>query len=372
MVNKRGTIKEKSGIRGNPDLFIGALCFIGAATGVGLGYFWGYDLLRNYMAQSVLVAGMLLVLLVACTFLMIRIYAAPNIKPKKAAHEISQGDPDYKEVKAGNETEDLQRANEKIKETQSQLMHAEKMGAIGKIASGIAHEVKNALGIVIQSIDYLEDDAKFADKSAQEAFGIMKGNLERADNIVRTLVDFSKLRKLQKTRSGINEVLEKAMVLIQYAFKKANVDIVKEMGDGLPDVYIDKGKIEQVLVNIFLNAIQAMPEGGAMYVRTKTEKFEGISCKGGGRKSDGDCFSPGERVVVIEIEDTGKGISLSDMEKVFEPFFTTKGAEGTGIGLAVTKNIMELHRGIIEIHSKVAKGTTVTIKLKIFKETSGG
>jgi signal transduction histidine kinase len=223
----------------------------------------------------------------------------------------------------------------------------------------------------MQSIDYLEDDAAFADKNAQEVFDIMKSNLKRADKTVRTLVDFSKLRKLKKVSSPINAVLDNSIILTQHAFKKANIKIVKEMGEGLPDVYIDKSKMEQVLVNIFLNAIQAMPEGGTIYVRTRTENLEGISYRVGRRKGE-DYFSPGERVVIIEIEDTGKGISPSEQKKIFDPFFTTKGAEGTGLGLAVTRNIIELHRGIIDIRSKAGKGATVTIKLKIYRERSNG
>jgi C4-dicarboxylate-specific signal transduction histidine kinase len=147
MANSGNRFAGRLGIKGKEVLLIGILCLAGITVGIGLGYFWGYDLIRNYVAQGAIVTGILLLLLMACTFWMARIYMTPIIKPKKTTDEISREDPDYKmEARRPDKIEDLQRANEKIRETQSQLMQAEKMGAIGKIASGIAHEVKTPWG----------------------------------------------------------------------------------------------------------------------------------------------------------------------------------------------------------------------------------
>ncbi|MEK7868059.1 MAG: ATP-binding protein, partial [Candidatus Omnitrophota bacterium] len=246
-----------------------------------------------------------------------------------------------------------------------QLIQAEKLNAVGQLASGVAHEVKNPLAIILQGVNYLEKKISSSpDKNISETLSLIKDSIMRADTIIRTLVDFSRVAKIDMESEDINKVLEDSLVMIQYRFKLENVEIIKDMKNDLPRVPVDKRKMEQVFVNIFLNAIQAMREGGKLFIRSYSKEIDTPKEKVGRR--NGDCFRLGEKVVVVEIEDTGTGIPKEHIGRVFDPFFTTKGPQqGTGLGLSVTRNIIHMHKGLIEIESEENKGTKVIITLKI-------
>jgi two-component system cell cycle sensor histidine kinase/response regulator CckA len=129
-------------------------------------------------------------------------------------------------------------------------------------------------------------------------------------------------------------------------------------------VAADKRKMEQVFVNIFLNAIQAMPNGGKIFIRSYTQKLGGSESEP--IRNTSGYFQPGERVAVVEVEDSGVGIAQEDLPKIFEPFFTTKGPqEGTGLGLSVTRNIVDMHKGYLAVKSEKNKGTIFSIYLRM-------
>jgi len=256
--------------------------------------------------------------------------------------------------------EDLKMAYNKLKEAQDQLIQAEKLNAVGQLASGVAHEVKNPLAIILQGVNYLEKKVSSPDKNISETMSLIKDSILRADNIIQTLIDFSKVGKLDLKPENINEVLENSLIMIQYRFKLENVEIIKDMKDDLPNVSVDKRKMEQVFVNVFLNAIQAMKQGGKLFIRSYSKDMDKPRVKAE------DYFRLGEKVVVVEIEDTGTGISKEHIDKIFDPFFTTKGPQqGTGLGLSVTRSIIHTHKGLIEMKSEENKGAKVIITLKI-------
>lgn len=264
----------------------------------------------------------------------------------------------------------LQAAYAQLKETQDQLIQAEKLNAVGQLASGVAHEVKNPLGIILQGVSFLEKDVE--SKKAPETKDVLdtiKSNVHRADNIIRALVDFSRAGKLILEPQDISSVIESSLFLVDHKIKIANIKIIKELQKDLPKVLIDKNRIEQVLVNLFLNAIQSMTKEGKLFIRAYTTQLNMVK-KGIGRRSE-DIFRPGETAMIIEVEDTGIGISEKDLNRVFDPFFTTKGPRhGAGLGLAVTKNIIGMHSGLIEMQSKLGKGTKVIVILKLKKEAA--
>jgi len=254
---------------------------------------------------------------------------------------------------------ELQNTLNKLKETQEQLIQSEKLQAIGRLASGIAHEVKNPLGIILQSTNYLEEKCPREEK---EILKLIKENIKRADKIINVLVDFSKATKLDLSAQDINSILEDSLSLVLFQIKLKNIEIIKELKDNLPKVMVDKRRIEQVFVNLLLNAFEAMPEGGKLYLRTYERKL----VKSDFKQELVNEKDLGKSAIFIEIEDTGVGIPEENLKIIFEPFFTTKGPErGTGLGLAVTKNIIDLHKGLINIESKVGKGTKVTVILKV-------
>ncbi|MFC1620928.1 ATP-binding protein [Candidatus Omnitrophota bacterium] len=264
---------------------------------------------------------------------------------------------------------ELKIAYAKLKEAQSQLIQAEKMQAIGRMASGVAHEIKNPLGIILQGIGYLEQQIPETQTTNFDTLQLIKQNVHRADSIVRALVDFSKLSEVGLQLENINSILEAALTLKEYGFKSKNIKIVKELKDDLPKVLIDKGKIEQVFINLLLNARQAMSKGGELHIRSYQKQF--TTPKPGVDNSTEDFIKPGEKVVVVEIQDTGVGIAAKDLSKIFEPFFTTKRTsaeeKGTGLGLYITKNIIDMHKGLLEIQSEKGKGTTISVILKVQK-----
>lgn len=257
----------------------------------------------------------------------------------------------------------LQDTYRELEQTQSQLIQAEKMDAIGKMASGIAHEVKNPLGIIIQGVNYLESKISPEQKDVAEVLEMMKNNVKRADDIIRGLLDFSKKEEMHVDPEDINAILESSLFLIQHNIKPGAIEIVRDLKDGLPKILVHKGRIEQVFINLFLNAIQAMPQGGKLFIRSYLTRLDKLANGIGRRRSD--YFRPGEEAVVVEIEDTGIGIPQENLLKVFEPFYTTKDSQaGVGLGLSVTKNIIDLHKGLIEVQSEQGKGTKVLVILK--------
>ncbi|MFA6358897.1 MAG: ATP-binding protein, partial [Candidatus Omnitrophota bacterium] len=146
-----------------------------------------------------------------------------------------------------------------------------------------------------------------------------------------------------------------------------NMVVVKEIQEGLPRVLVDKDKLMQVFINLFVNAIYVMPEAGKLTIRSFVKQVE--ETENSVDEKSSDFFKAGEKVLIVEIEDTGTGISEENLKKIFDPFFTTKGpGKGTGLGLSVSQNIITLHKGRIEIKSQVGKGTRIIITLKIYNE----
>ncbi|MFH1783236.1 MAG: ATP-binding protein [Candidatus Omnitrophota bacterium] len=292
-------------------------------------------------------------------------------KMSKDLKHLIEKEKELASTKATAETEklradELEKAYKKLEEMQDMIIQAEKLNAVGQLASGVAHEVKNPLGIVLQGVNYLE--SKLSSKSEfSEIMDMIKNNITRADNIVCGLVDFSRASQLDIKPGDINPIIKKSLVLTQHNFRLKNIEIFEELKRDLPKVLIDKTKIEQVFVNMFLNAIQAMADGGKLFIRSYAAELKEPK-KGIGRRIE-DHFELGEKVVCVEIEDTGEGISEENLKKIFNPFFTTKQADrGTGLGLSVSRNIIIMHKGLIEVKSTVGKGTNIIITLKIEKE----
>jgi signal transduction histidine kinase len=258
--------------------------------------------------------------------------------------------------------EQLREAYIKLKEMQDQLIQAEKLNAVGQLVSGIAHEVRNPLGIILQGIGYLESRLSSKEADISATLATLKDNINRADNIINSLLDFSRVANLGLKAEDINSILETSLSLVKARLKLEGMDIVIETKKDIPRVLADKNKLEQVFINILLNAVQAMPVGGKIIIRTLEKKLEGISFAD---RRARDNFQAGEKVVIVEIEDTGIGVPEENMKKIFEPFFTTKGQHGVGLGLSVSRDIIHMHRGLIYAESRRGKGTKVSVILKI-------
>lgn len=262
-------------------------------------------------------------------------------------------------------TENLKQSYAQLKETQGQLIQAEKMQAIGRLASGIAHEVKNPLAIIQTGIDYLS--ALFTrNPEASGALKDLKSAVTRADNIVKDLLDFARATRLNIARENLNSILHKSLLFIQKELDKNHIELIEDLKKDIPTFKVDRDKLEQVFINLCMNAMHAMGHGGRLTVRTYPKKITEYGQDVGRRAKDR--FRIGEEVVIVEIEDTGSGIPKDALDKIFEPFFTTRrGSGGTGLGLSVVKNIIDMHGGAIYINNKKDKhGVIVTVVFKVY------
>jgi signal transduction histidine kinase len=253
-----------------------------------------------------------------------------------------------------------------LKETRNLLIEAEKLEMVGQLAAGVAHEVKNPLAIILSGIEFLVQQPLAGDDTAKLVLKDMGDALNRADGVIRGLLDFAAGQQLGMNPENINEVIEATLSLMRHTFSKAGVAVSKVLLPVPPMVQMDRNKVEQVLVNVFLNAIHAMPEGGCLTVRTLTRVLAAheVASDPGARGTDR--FHAGLQVLVVEVDDTGSGLSPAVQGKLFEPFFTTKPTgQGTGLGLAVSKKILEMHGADISIKNRPEGGVRVTIIFKV-------
>ncbi len=256
------------------------------------------------------------------------------------------------------------RVEDELKITQLQLIQSAKLESVGQLAAGIAHEVKNPLHIIQQGLAYLTRGSVTPDDdNVPLILEKMQNAVKRADRVILGLLDFSASSAIDLTPLALNAVVEDSLLLVKHEFVKAHVTVVKELDEGLPLIKLDRHKIEQVFVNLFMNAIQAMPAAGMVTIRTYAKHLTRFGSHVGRRKTDQ--FRIGETIVVAEVEDSGTGIPPDKLKRVFDPFFTTKPVgQGTGLGLSVTRKIMELHGGIIEVRNRPAGGARVTLTFK--------
>jgi PAS domain S-box-containing protein len=263
----------------------------------------------------------------------------------------------------------LRKSHEDLKAAQLQLIQAEKMESIGTLAAGVAHEVKNPLAILQMGINYLAKKVPAGDNNVAMVLQEMKEAITRADAIMRGLLDFAASKQLAVKPEDLNQMISDTLKMVRHELGKHRIELVKDLTGPLPKVAVDKIQIQQVFVNLFVNAIHAMPDGGRLSVRTYAKQMTETTQTEGSRKSDH--FWVGDTAVVAEVEDTGTGIPVELLTKIFDPFFTTKPTGvGTGLGLPVTRKIIELHGGAIEIKNKVdGHGVRVTVLLKGHKAT---
>jgi PAS domain S-box-containing protein len=253
---------------------------------------------------------------------------------------------------------DLELAHEQLQSTQLQLIQAEKLESIGKLAAGVAHEVKNPLQTMLMGLTYLSARFSGADEDVKLTCSDMRDAISRADSIVRGLLQMSGNPNLDMAFEDINAVLEKALSLLTYSLNATRITPIRRLDPSIPKVRLDLGKMEQVFINLLTNAIHAMPNGGNLYVSTFYEPDTGSS-----EESD----SNGR--VIVRIQDTGPGIPPDHLPRLFTPFFTTKQKGlGTGLGLSVTKSIVELHGGHIDLANAPEGGARVTVTLHAGKE----
>jgi signal transduction histidine kinase len=235
---------------------------------------------------------------------------------------------------------------QKVEEKTSQLLRAERLAAVGELAAEVAHEINNPLGGLRNFASMLENEPENISQTKKYATLMLEG-LKRVEMIVKRLLTFSRPYKLNISENNINTIINSSLEFIEHRIEPDQVLIRKELKDSIPPVFIDADHISQALINILVNALDSMPNRGELTIKTD-------ACK-----KHGEC-------VTVSIADTGCGICDVNIDKIFEPFFTTKnkeGEQGLGMGLAISKRIIEDHHGEISVESKVGQGTTFSICL---------
>lgn len=250
------------------------------------------------------------------------------------------------EQRVSERTADLEKALENLTKTQSQLLQSEKMSAVGQLAAGVAHEINNPLGVIlgfaqavvrkIQPGEPLEAPLKSIEREAL-----------RCKSLVQDLLTFSRNGKAERVPLDVNQAVEGAASLIKTQAKTKNVSVIEKLSAQLPHVLADKNKLQQVLINLSNNALDAMPQGGQLTICTELLNETPQSW------------------VVIKVTDNGAGIAPDILPRIFEPFFTTKPVgKGTGLGLSLVYEIVKSHSGTIDVSSRVGY-TEFIIKLPV-------
>ncbi len=285
-----------------------------------------------------------------------RLVTRPLIHMQLAMEKIAEGDftPIREEECESEEFVPLFRAfnrmSGELEERQEQLVQARKISAIGTFTSGIAHELNNPVNNIVLSAEALKEG--YDELSREEALDTVQDILvqsERASDIIKNLLDFSRSERPEMVSVSIPSVIDNTLKLVRNQMLLSGVEAESEISRDLPEVWGDYKSLQQVFLNLFLNAIQAMNGGGTLRITAK-------------ESNDRDR-------VRVEVADTGHGIPPEDLPHIFDPFFTTKEVgKGTGLGLSVTYGIVQKHGGVIDVRSAKGTGTTFVISLPAEKE----
>ena len=238
-----------------------------------------------------------------------------------------------------------------LKRVHEHMLHTEKLTSLGKLAAVVAHEINNPLSGILTYAKLLKKWLERTDveerKKAEmiECLVLIESESKRCGELVKSLLTFSRNAPLNIQRSNINAVVERCVRLVKPKAEISAVEIQSALDPGLPLVQCDPAQIEQVMLALVMNAFDAMPRGGNVWLKTS--------------------FNAESNSVVLEIRDDGSGIPDELLPRMFEPFFTTKGSKGVGLGLAISRNIVDRHNGKIEVQSKPGQGTTFTISIPV-------
>ncbi|MEJ5300415.1 MAG: ATP-binding protein [Thermodesulforhabdaceae bacterium] len=300
--------------------------------------------------------GIFLALGIVIAFYLARIFVEPLLLMKKAMDKIASGDftPIPESGPHPEEFEALFQAfNRMVRELeirQEQLAQSKKMAAVGTLTAGIAHELNNPINNIVLTAETLREE--FHNLDAKEVMSLINdiiSQADRASEIVKGLLDFSRSEYPQFEPLSIASAVEYTLKLVRNQLSLAGIQVDKDFPPNLPLVYGDRKGLQQVFLNLIINAIQAMPGGGNLTLRASLSK-------------DG-------KWIKVDVIDTGVGIDPKDLPYIFDPFYTTKQVgKGTGLGLSVSYGIIEKHGGRIEVESERGKGSKFTVVLPAYRE----
>jgi signal transduction histidine kinase len=273
----------------------------------------------------------------------------PNLSepPKSSLNEVQA-----LSQKVHNLREDVDLAQSQLKRSQVSLVQSEKLAMAGKLAAGVAHSIRNPLTSVKMRLYSMRRHLELPPPQ-QEDLDVISEEIGHIDAIVRNFLEYSRPPKLKIQQVSPSAVVDLAITLLRPRLESFNVSVTVNRKQPLPEIWADPDQLKEVLVNLMVNACEAMVKGGSIEVTEAEDFVAGIG-----------------RVVRIQIQDTGPGVPASMQEKIFQPFFSSK-EEGTGLGLSIAARIIEEHGGSIDVKSRSGEGATFTLTLPLRKIKHG-
>lgn len=256
-------------------------------------------------------------------------------------------------AQAGNERDSLflvrlEDVSERVR-LEEQLLQYGKVCAMGQMAASIAHELGNPLSIMITCLEFLRHSLQESNRTLEEQIAMMEENAVRMHELLTSLSDMSGLGRFQIEKEDIHGCIKPVLSFVRKMAEKSGIEIISDLASELPPILIDVKQLKQVFLNLLKNAVEAMPNGGTITVRS--------------RYAPGD--SSAERGhIIVEVEDTGNGVPSGDLETIFKPFYSTK-KKGMGLGLSLCQGIIEKHGGKIQVTSQEGKGSCFIVEIPV-------
>lgn len=315
------------------------------------------EIAANQIKMVLFAVSAILTISLVIWFLADKIIGQPVGKLVEATNVVASGNLDYQiNVQSNDELGQLGNSfNEmtrELAEAQRQVYQYDKLASVGRLAAGVAHEINNPLTGVLTYSSFLlkrsEDNPEL-----KEDLEVIVRETKRCREIVKGLLDFARQEAPKKSNVNINDVVSRTVSILDNQFNLQNIAIQINLTGHLPPIWADANQIQQVLINLLVNAADAIGDrGGTIEVATRPDRLH-----------DDDA-------VAILVKDSGCGIAKENLTKIFEPFYSTKGQKGTGLGLAVAWGIVEKHNGQIEVESEIGQGTTFVVRLPAKRESA--
>ena len=258
--------------------------------------------------------------------------------------KLLEEDREQQRLELGKRVRELRHAYEELKSIQNQLLQAEKMASIGLLASSLAHELDTPLTTISGYCELLAEDIH--DERLLGRIKIISEQIIKCQKTIRNLLDFSRKSTCEKKLCNIHHLINNTLLLVEHRLKIHKINLRKTFDDNIPPLLVDGNQIQQVILNLVNNAVDALPQGGDIFIETR--------------------LNTEAKSIEVVFEDNGIGISSEDQNRVFAPFFTTKEpGKGTGLGLSICNNVISAHNGKIALESRIGNGTRFVVSLPI-------
>jgi signal transduction histidine kinase len=278
----------------------------------------------------------------------------PTAKHSLEHTGISENVIDFTESKFRKMKEMSDDFSKEIKELEERLIRSERLSIVGQVAAGYSHELNNSLSSMLGYTQFVQHNISTNHPELSDLLDNMEtisNQISRASNITQNLLDLSRKSPSEKKPTEVQKVIDQVLSYVEYRLRSLEIKVIRDYESQLPLISVDPGKIEQVFLNLIINACHAMSEGGTLQIKVSRVK------------------SNERDIVRLQLTDTGLGISKENMQKIFDPFFSTKNESGgTGLGLFVSRRIVESYQGIIEVESENNNGTTFTVEFPSLME----